>query len=259
MYRMSLGIERLPRRKIVDRCTYCRRADRFALRNPRQVDDCLLQPMDATKTASGSPGHAASPLLHATQNGGLVHGNAKLDAETRRLDLQPAELVSILDNALGNAEPGTEVLEVGWRRHHDCVGESVIVDPDRRLFGDSLGDGLCAMPAHRQCLTLRRCLCDDIRSALGAVRCLAKREARGNTGESRRVDRHRSLLRASLQCLPVWRPVATRRCPPARSELQLKPMLQWSATIVALHRQCGLEHSQVRASHSYQTHQCLPS
>ena len=33
-------------------------------------------------------------------------------------------------------------------------------------------------------------------------------------------------------------------------------MLQWSGSIVALHRQCGLEHSPVRASHSYQIPFC---
>ncbi len=51
--------------------------------------------MDATETASGSTRHAAPPLVHATPERGLVHGNAKLDAEPRRLDLQLEELVSM--------------------------------------------------------------------------------------------------------------------------------------------------------------------
>ena len=102
-------------------------------------------------------------------------------------DIQALDLVQGADNALGQAEADRKILEVGRRRHHDCVGRAVIDEGDRHLLRDAavmVHDGLRR--------DLRRTGVDGS-VAHGAIRPLPPARCAGLIGRTPRTRPDRSV------------------------------------------------------------------
>ena len=106
------------------------------------------QAVHAAQPASGRPRDVAAAALQRHHPLGR-DPHAQLDAERGRDHVQLLDLAGLVDNALGAAEPGGEILQVLWRGHHDRMGGPVVGERNRHLLRHRPAAGFGAVPPHR--------------------------------------------------------------------------------------------------------------
>ncbi len=97
----------------------------------------LGEALDAAQAAAGAPGERAAAFAHGGEAfAGERH--AHLAAEGVLDDVDVVEFACARGDALAEREAEREVFEVLRGGEHDRVGEAVIDEGDRRLFGDRI-------------------------------------------------------------------------------------------------------------------------
>jgi hypothetical protein len=98
------------------------------------------QVLDPAQAAACPPGHDTPPRQQAME----TRRRQVQDQPHSFLRLFDRNAVDVLprgDRSFGQAEPGGEVLQVGWRQHHHGIRQGAIDDVDRHLDRNGTGGG----------------------------------------------------------------------------------------------------------------------